>query len=339
MAEPAARVEREIVAPVDLCLRDGRLNPDAVGWTRTPLHNTDRIGRGLFAWGRNKRWDHWAITTPDHVIGVTVSAGDYGNFSQIWFLDRATLTTIDETVVSVFSRGVSLAGTLGTKPTTARSPRLEISMSEIDGGTRITAETDRLHLDVIALRPSGHEMLAVVVPWSTRLFQYAAKDVSRPVRGAIEIDGVTTRLPLGESWAMLDHGRGRWPYAMNWNWGGASGYVGARVVGLMLGGGWTVGTGMTENGVSIDGVVTKLPYELEWTYDASDLMSPWRITGPGLDIRFRPVHERSSKTSLFVVASSTHQLFGEFSGSIDVDGELIEFASLYGWTEQVHNRW
>lgn len=51
------------------------------------------------------------------------------------------------------------------------------------------------------------------------------------------------------------------------------------------------------------------------------------------------MHERSSTTSLFVVPSSTHQLFGEFSGRIEVNGELIEFTGLYGWTEQVHNRW
>jgi hypothetical protein len=38
--------EREITEPLDLTLPSGRLNPAAVGWTGTPLHRTDGIGRG-----------------------------------------------------------------------------------------------------------------------------------------------------------------------------------------------------------------------------------------------------------------------------------------------------
>ncbi len=49
-------MEREITEPVDLCLPDGRLNPDAVGWTRTPLHTTN-----LWGWGRAKRWEYWNV--------------------------------------------------------------------------------------------------------------------------------------------------------------------------------------------------------------------------------------------------------------------------------------
>src|SRR5690606_23325261 len=43
---------------------------------------------------------------------------------------------------------------------------------------------------------------------------------------------------LGEdSWAVLDHGRGRWPYRISWNWGAGSGRSHGRVVGLQVGGG------------------------------------------------------------------------------------------------------
>nr|BFE82799.1 hypothetical protein GCM10020093_054000 [Planobispora longispora] len=51
--------EREIVVPTDLCLPDGRLNPEAVGWTRRPLHRANLRG-----WGRAKRWEYWGIVTP-----------------------------------------------------------------------------------------------------------------------------------------------------------------------------------------------------------------------------------------------------------------------------------
>ena len=65
----------------------------------------------------------------------------------------------------------------------------------------------------------------------------------------------------GESWAVLDHGRGRWPYRMTWNWGAASGVVDGRTIGLQIGGTWTDGTGSTENAVVVDGRLAKVSEE------------------------------------------------------------------------------
>lgn len=47
--------ENEITAPVDLQRHDGTLDPAAVGWTRTPLHRTEHVGRVHRRWGRAKR--------------------------------------------------------------------------------------------------------------------------------------------------------------------------------------------------------------------------------------------------------------------------------------------
>lgn len=93
-------VEREITAPVELCLPNGRLNPDAVGWTRSQLHNTDRIGRGFYGWGRNKRWEYWCVTTPMHILALTVSSLDYAAVHEVWVFDRATETPYGYSAVS-----------------------------------------------------------------------------------------------------------------------------------------------------------------------------------------------------------------------------------------------
>ena len=78
-------MEREITEPVDLCLPDGRLNPDAVGWTRTPLHRTNLRG-----WGRAKRWEYWNVQTPEWTLGLTVSHIDYLALHQVYFADFAS---------------------------------------------------------------------------------------------------------------------------------------------------------------------------------------------------------------------------------------------------------
>ena len=63
--DPGACTEREITHPVTLCRADGTLNPQAVGWSRVPLHDCTLNG-----WGRNKRWDYWCVTadTPTSII-------------------------------------------------------------------------------------------------------------------------------------------------------------------------------------------------------------------------------------------------------------------------------
>jgi len=84
--------ERELTRPVRLTLADGRLNPDAIGWSRRPLVDTSGIG-GRHSWGRNKRWEYWNVATPTHVLALTVSSIDYAAVHEVWVLDRATERT------------------------------------------------------------------------------------------------------------------------------------------------------------------------------------------------------------------------------------------------------
>ena len=77
--------EREITEPVDLCRPDGRLNPDAVGWSRRPLHRANLRG-----WGRAKRWEHWGVVTPTHILGLVASSLDYAGVQSLYLLDRST---------------------------------------------------------------------------------------------------------------------------------------------------------------------------------------------------------------------------------------------------------
>lgn len=346
--------EREITEAVPLTRPSGRLEPAAIGWTRHPLHDTSGIGRGRVGRGRNKRWEYWAVTTPDVIVGVTVAMLDYATLNQVWVLDRRTMTEIDRSVATPLSRGVVLPASLGDGPATASVPGIETRISELPGsaapggpdisgdtgGTRIRATTDRVSIDVVAERPAGHEAMGVVVPWSDTRFQYTVKDVARPARGTITIDGVTHELSAGESWAVLDHGRGRWPYRMDWHWGAASGSEHGRRIGVQLGGLWTDGTGSTENAISIDGRLHKLGGRLEWRFDASDWLRPWAITGDRVDLRFEPFHDRVARTALGVIHSETHQCFGTYRGTVtDDSGERIAIDALTGWAEYVRQRW
>jgi hypothetical protein len=328
--------ERELTDDVSLTLPNGRLNPDAVGFARHALVDTSGVPAG---WGRNKRWEYWNVITPTHILALTVSSIDYAAVHEVWICDRATGETRHAEATVIPARGVSLPARLHGGPASARAKGLEIHVDpESPNVIRLRASIDGAEFDVRVTRPDGHELLAVVVPWSAKRFQYTVKDVALPASGSVTVDGV--RHEFQDAWAVLDHGRGKWPYDVEWNWGAGSGVANGRTIGVQVGGRWTDGTGSTENGVIVDGVLHKISVPVTWEYDLADVMKPWRIRGGGLDAVFTPDRLKHSDMNLGVVASRTDQCFGTWSGAFTPDGgEPIPFAGLEGFAEDVHNRW
>lgn len=328
MTEPAA-AEREITQAVELCTPRGRLNPEAVGWTRHPLHRANLRG-----WGRCKRWEYWGIVTDDLVVGIVLTSLDYAGLQGIYILDRHSGEEIVTDVVTPFGRGVSLPDRSGVGTASGRAAGIVIELRNDEGGTDIHATTERVDIDLRAEAPSGHESLGVVVPWSANRFQYTVKDLGRPVSGTVTVDGVAHVLEGG--FGVLDHGRGKWPYSAEWNWAAGCG----AGLAIQLGGTWTDGTGSTENALFVDGRLHKIGDELDWDYDRSDWQRPWRIAGPRVEVEFTPFHVRASRTALGVLSNDTHQCFGHFSGRARTDaGDWVVLDGLTGWAEEARNRW
>ncbi|QKW37631.1 DUF2804 domain-containing protein [Actinomadura sp. NAK00032] len=323
--------EREITAPVDLCLPDGRLNPDAVGWTRRPLHRANLRG-----WGRVKRWEYWGIVTPRHIIGLVASSLDYAGVHGVWVLDRETGEETAKDAVVPFARGAVFPDRSGEGEASVRGGGAAVGVRQRPSGSRVRALVPGLvDLDVEVPLPDGHESLGVVIPWGPRRFQYTVKDVGRPVRGRLALPSGEHEIGEG-AFAVLDHGRGKWPYRMTWNWAAASG----PGLALQFGGKWTDGTGMTENAVFVDGRLHKIGEELAWSYDTSDWTRPWTITGKRVEVEFRPFHEKVARTELGVVGTETHQCFGHFTGRVQADdGAWIGVDGLTGWAEEARQRW
>lgn len=327
-------VEVEMTERVALTLADGSLNPAAVGWARRPLMDTSGID-GRRGWGRNKRWEYWCVTTPAHVLALTVSSLDYAAVNEVWVLDRAGSQSWAKATTVLPARGVELPPSLNDGPARARAKGLAIDIESSPNATRLRAQIPGVSFDVTVTRPGNQDCLAVVVPWSKRRFQYTVKDVALPASGSVTVAGITHPVRAGESWAVLDHGRGRWPYDVRWNWGAGSGRWEGRTIGIQIGGKWTVGSGSTENGILIDSVLHKISAELDWTYDLADWRRPWRVAGGGFSATFTPEYNRRARTNLGVISSRTDQCFGYWSGTF----ADVAFESIFGWAEEVHNRW
>jgi len=345
--------EPELTAPVDLALRDGRtLNPAACGWSRHLLHRANLRG----GWGRTKRWDYWAILAGDLVVSAVYADVDYVGMADVWWADLARGTTGGRGVVVPGARGMHLPEVPGSTTLHVERRHLRLAISDdADGTTRLRVrwrERDGTpaSLDAAVALPPGHESLNVVIPWSERRFQYTSKHQARPARGELVVGDRTFRFGRGvdgtgqEAWGVLDVGRGRWPYRTRWNWGGGAGRAGAGgpVVGLQIGGRWTEGTGFTENGVLVDGRLTKLGDELRWDYDWDAPLRPWRVTDPAgrLRLALAPRHDKHTRIQAGLFATETHQVFGTWSGTFHPDaGEPIHFDGLQGFAEESRSRW
>jgi hypothetical protein len=244
------------------------------------------------------------------------------------------------------ARGFALPDRPGTVPLRHEGRHLRLEQVDDDGGTTITAawtEKDGRsgRADLRIDRPSGHESLNVVIPWSDRRFQYTSKHQARPARGRLRV-GDEDR-PFEGAWGVLDVGRGRWPYRTRWNWGGGAGLTGpGRTIGLQLGGKWTDGTGFTENGVIVDGRLTKLGEDLAWDYDWDAPLEPWRVRGPasGLDLTLTPRFDRHTAVNALVLRTEVHQVFGHWAGTVTTDdGERHDVDGLEGFAEESRSRW
>ncbi|QYG94020.1 DUF2804 domain-containing protein [Iamia sp. SCSIO 61187] len=337
--------ERELFDPVDLCTPDGdRLAAAARGWSRTPLHRANLHGHH----GRNKRWDYWAVLAGDLVVSAVYADIDHLGLIDVWWADIPSGDDGGASAV-VASDAVSLPERCGTVPLTLAHPDLDIAMTDDGTGTRLTAtwrEPDGRAgaLDVAVALPPGHESLNVVIPWDDEVFTFTSKHQARPATGTLEVGDRRWVVggSGGDAWGVLDVGRGRWPSTITWNWGSGAGRAGDHVVGLNVGARWTEGTGFTENGFVVDGVLTKIGRELRWDYDWDDPMAPWRISDPEgqLDVTLTPRYDKHSRSGRDDGrGSETHQVFGTFAGSVRTDdGRTVTFDALQGFAEEVRHR-
>ncbi|MFN2123959.1 MAG: DUF2804 domain-containing protein [Candidatus Promineifilaceae bacterium] len=349
-------IEKELTKPVNLCKANGNLNPEAVGWSRNPLHTCNLIGH----WPRKKRWNYWAITSAPYLFSVTVSNVDYSGLVFVYLADLTAGFFEETTHIIPLGRGCDLPETVdadlyydakGTRIDMIQTPNgVDLAVDGVDlaiDGVNLAIDVDDFAGQALSARftiskPPGHETLNVVIPWNDRTFQFTSKQNTLPADGMVAWGGEKRVFSGDQSFACLDYGRGIWPRDCTWNWGSASGRQNKRTIGLNLGGQWTDGTGYTENGICIDGRLTKISETLHWDYDKRDFNKPWRITAPShaVDLTFTPAMERVAASDLWLVKSEVHQMFGYYDGTVrTVAGETIPIEKMFGWAEDHVATW
>jgi hypothetical protein len=333
--------EREVTESVDLCDARGRLNPDAVGWSRFPIVRANLSGH----WPRKKRWNFWNFISSGYVLTITLADIDYAAFCAVAFTDFGTgesVSTTSFTRPRSFSMPEHVERTVSFRSGTVSYSNVnEGEDLEIDFRAR-TKGGEEIAGEFVVRRPEGHESLNIVVPWTPRRFQLNSKHNTLPCEGHVSVGGRRYRMDPEECHAVQDFGRGIWPYRSFWNWAACTGVQNGDLVGVNMGAKWTTGTGSNENGICLNGRLHKVMEDLTWIYDPGDWMKPWHVRAERsgvIDLTLEPLVVKRSNLQLGIIGTGGACAFGRWRGTIRVDDRSITIDDLIGWAEEFAHRW
>jgi hypothetical protein len=334
-------VERELTEPVSLCDAEGHLNPEAVGWARAPLIRANLRGH----WPRKKRWNFWNWIDRDFVFSVTVADIDLASFCAVAFVDLRKGRSIER--MDVRRSGFTALPEDVERGLTWKSDRTSCALREDGAGIAVEVacadvQGSPVHAEFLVRRPAGHESLNVVVPWTRKRFQLNSKHNTLPCEGTVRVGDRSFAMHPERCHGVQDWGRGIWPYRSFWNWGVCTGVQDGTLVGVNMGAKWTTGTGSNENGILLDGRLHKVMEDLEWTYDPSNWMAPWRVRAPRsgmIDLTLTPTYPKSTRLNLGLVATGGTCAFGTWKGTVRAGGREIAVDGLIGWAEEFSHRW
>ena len=150
------------------------------------------------------------------------------------------------------------------------------------------------------------------------------------------------RIDLGEQdTAVMDWGRGVWPFSQEWFWGNGAAFVGGDRFGFNIGWGFGDLSNATENMFFWNGKAVKLG-ALEVERDREDYMAPWRFHDEDgkFDLTMTPVLDHFTRTKIAFIQTQCHQVHGRFNGYIVLpDGERKEIEDVLAFCEHAENRW
>src|SRR4051812_8405865 len=168
------RREPELRERVLLCGGDGKLNRDAIGWSRHPLH-TCNLPASL---ARKKKWNYWAVTSGDLLFSATIADVEVLQTAGVYLFDRRNHRHIDKSIVRPANTIVMPEAVSGDMILEHRG--MAVALTDEGAGTRIRVNAEdfggmRLEADILVERPRVHETLNVVIPWSDVQFQFTSK--------------------------------------------------------------------------------------------------------------------------------------------------------------------
>ena len=343
-------MQHEILQPIPLLDENGDLTEPGFARRLLPVYDRSKVRGGAT---RLKEWDYYYIGNDRFGVALTIADNSYMGLDSVSFLSFAGKPwQITKSPMRIFPMGRTGLPQSSERGVTAISGKGYALMFQVERGCRtLTAHMEKFRgndpIDIhVKLTHEPEESMVICTPFDKPgHFYYNQKINCMRAEGTVTIGGEEYRFDPGESFAVLDWGRGVWTYHNTWYWGSASGLVDGEDFGFNIGYGFGDTSAATENMLFYKGKTHKLSrvsFHIPQIRGKEAYLQPWTFTSDDgrFELEFDPILDRAADTDFKVLRSNQHQVFGRFSGTVVLDdGKRLEIRDLMGFAEKVENKW
>ncbi len=338
-------MQREQTTQVKLLNERGEIVSPGFSKKMLYEYNRENVKAGPFSL---KEWDFYQITTRDHVLQMTIGHVSYvASFSAVLFSLKTGERRSFARMKPFPLRGMDMPAD-PEQPNTVQTEGRDFSMRfETKTGERVLtlrakdAKLGNVDIFISLTNDPENEKMVIATPFENkRQFYLNYKENYYGTQGSAVFGDV--RFETGpDDTALLDWGRGVWPFAHEWFWGNGSAFLNDGRFGFNIGWGFGDLSNATENMFFWNGKAYKLG-ALKVERDPGNYMTPWHFrddTGC-FDFTMTPVRDNFTQTRIAFIRTQCHQVFGRYDGfAVLPDGGRIEVRDLTAFCEHAENRW
>jgi hypothetical protein len=340
--------QNEIHSPLSVMGDDGM--PMNFGWSRQPelFYDPAMVAAPKYKLTESERY---IVHSPTHLVVFEIRddgwLGQMG-VSVISLRDKKRSSQIFRTLLPMGSYELPPGSKTGSVRWHRRKKTL-LDFICMEGGARII-KTDILKFGrqrslrgaLVLSEPPNPESLVINQQFrdDKKAFRYTRCSPWFIAEGVIQFGSTEIIFTKGNGWGILDWNRISRPAADVRYWASGCGMSGGMQLSFCAGYSWADSSKGTENGFFVDGKLHKLE-QVTFHIPLSNWLSPWRFTSNDnrLEMTFYPHQERIERRRLFFHNSTRRQVYGFFSGRVQLDdGSVIEFHNLTGFAERCKMR-
>jgi len=301
---------------------------------------------------RIKEWDYYYIGNNHHGVAFTIDDNCYMGLGSVSILDFDKKSYITKSEMKAFTNckiNLPCTSKEGVSIWDGKNYKLKF---EVKNGKRII-DVDVLDYDKkrpfkahFELKDNCDGTMVIITPFKNKKqFYYNQKINCIKAKGYYEFAGEKVEFEEKDTRAVLDWGRGVWPYKNTWFWSSLNGVSEGHEVGFNLGYGFGDTGAASENMLFYDGKAYKLddvafniPKDKE---DKYLYMKEWTLTSKdgNINLHFQPIVDRKDCTDVILIKSLQHQVFGTFNGTIKINDITAEIKDVVSFAEVVTNWW
>jgi len=327
------------------------------GWAR---HNVFDYDRTLAKpQSRGKEWDFYQISDGTYMVQITFANISIGGYAGLTFarVDGKEKRVIGSTSFYLGGKNKYILPANGDVPNkfefknknyyffedTTNNKRV-LEFKGVAQGKTVEA---KFEMDLF----ENHENISIVTPFKNRqnCFFLTMKQNSMPTSGYFKFGDETINFNKENTFAILDWGRGLWPYKSVWYWGNGSTYItdkdgNKHIFGFEIT--WGIGdeSNATETCIFYDGKAHKFgSIDVDVFPKPDKYLEPWHFVSEDgrFNMTMTPDYDHHSDMNVLkILRMHSHQVHGKWNGFVVLDdGTKLEINNMYAFCEYVENNW